>query len=169
MIDDTSSNPWRIWRQAAEQPVVDAALRGLYERVAEAVQRQGPVCWASGRCCHFETYGHRLYVTGLEIAWVLQHVTKPTELIDVVPRVETTPEFDGCPFQQGHLCGMHAHRPLGCRLFFCQRGTDSWQHELYEIMLGQLRQIHDEFGLPYQYMEWRTGLREAGGYLRSRG
>ncbi len=153
-------SPWRLWRRAAGDPVIDTALRGLYDRIAVEVQRQGPQCWASGRCCHFETFGHRLYVTGLEIAWVLQKVTPPS----IVAQLE--PKFDGCPFQQGHVCGIHQHRPLGCRLFFCQRGSEPWQHQLYETMLRELRSLHDEQHLPYEYMEWRQGLREASDYFR---
>ena len=52
-------------------------------------------------------------------------------------------------------------RPLGCRAFFCQADTDSWQHELYERSLTDLRRLHGEHDLPYRYMEWRYGLVQA--------
>jgi hypothetical protein len=55
---------------------------------------------------------------------------------------------------------------MGCRIFFCQRGTEAWQHALYEEFLGGLRQLHERQSLPYQYMEWRMGLREAIAHLR---
>jgi hypothetical protein len=57
---------------------------------------------------------------------------------------------------------------MGCRVFFCQEGTQGWQQELYEQFLAELRRMHEDRGLPYRYMEWRAGLREAGEYVASR-
>ena len=63
---------------------------------------------------------------------------------------------------------------MGCRVFFCERGTQQWQNELYEAFLARLRALHDDLDLPYRYMEWRGGLEEAeaagvGGLVSSRG
>ncbi len=155
-MTDMSDN-WRSWREAAARPGVDAALRDLYARLDDAVRAKGPTCWLSGRCCNFEAYGHRLYVTGLEIAWVLRQRGEW--------RAEDAVALDagGCPFQVNKLCTAHAMRPLGCRVFFCQEGTDEWQHALYEQFLNELRQLHDAQGIAYRYMEWRAGMREAVG------
>ena len=65
---------WQDWKAAAERPAVDAALRDLYAQIDAAVAERGPTCWASGKCCKFDEFGHRLYVTGLEIAWFLNQV-----------------------------------------------------------------------------------------------
>lgn len=154
-MEPSSAQLWPVWQQAAAQPLVDAAIRGIYGEATRSIAQKGPQCWASGRCCHFDTFDHRLYVTGLEIAWVLFQCKQA--MTSTMPRGIA----DDCVFQQGHLCGIHAHRPLGCRLFFCQRGSDCWQHELYEQMLQELRRLHVRHGLPYRYMEWRAGLLEA--------
>lgn len=157
---------WRCWQEAVQQVKVVKALEEIFKQVGQAIEQRGPQCWVSGRCCHFESFGHRLYVSGLEIAWVLAELSK--ERRDLADGLEISRWVegglqDGCVFQQGHCCGIHAYRPLGCRLFFCQRGTQDWQHEIYEVMLGRLRRVHEQFDLPYRYMEWRMGLAEAVG------
>lgn len=73
----------------------------------------------------------------------------------------------GCPFQLANLCGAHAIKPLGCRLYFCDRGAQQWQQDLSERLLAELRDLHDRAGVPYRYGEWRSMLEmvvaEAGG------
>jgi Fe-S-cluster containining protein len=145
---------WPRWFAAAREPAVRQAVREVYDRLDAAVRARGPTCWSSGKCCNFEAYGHRLYVTALEIAWVLGEVPVRPAAAAVEPR-------GGCPFQIDRLCSIHASRPLGCRVFFCQQGTQDWQKEIYEKFLTELRTLHDRFDVAYQYMEWRAGLREA--------
>jgi len=149
--DDEDRALWRACFAAAGEPAVDDALRKLYQALDEAVTAKGPVCWISGRCCNFDPYGHRLYVTALEIAWVTRQV-RPKVEIDL---------RGACAFQVGGMCSIHAVRPLGCRVFFCQEGTQDWQHDIYEAFMARLRALHDDRGVPYRYMEWRAGLAEA--------
>ena len=168
---------WRAWGLAVLDPAVDGAIGALYERLDGAVRRRGPVCWVSGRCCHFDRFGHRLYVTGLEIVWVLGRVEGlkstvdgrdggPERVAGALPvfgnRLVKRPDAHGpCPYQVEGLCSIHSIRPLGCRVFFCQSGTEQWQRDLYEQHLPELRRLHDLHGLPYRYMEWRSGLGDA--------
>ncbi|MFK7788398.1 MAG: hypothetical protein AB8C95_02750 [Phycisphaeraceae bacterium] len=168
MQRDQTSN-WHIWHDAAKRDRIDAAIRNLYADMAAAVAERRPVCNASGRCCKFETYGHRLYVTTLEIAWFLQHVT-PTGSVDAasidrgslsLKQLAESPSQDACPYQIDGLCSVHTVRPLGCRIYFCEEGTESWQQDKTELFLDRLKQLHIDEGIPYQYMEWRAGLAEA--------
>jgi Fe-S-cluster containining protein len=64
----------------------------------------------------------------------------------------------GCPFQVRNLCGVHAIKPLGCRVYFCDKSAQAWQGELSERLLGEIRGIHDRFAVPYRYGEWRAML-----------
>lgn len=157
-MDDYPDNLWPRWRDAAQQPAIDAALRDLYARLDAAVAERSPTCWISGRCCKFDTFGHRLYVTGLEIAWFLQQVEQQPSGVRLPIHAETA---GACPYQAKGMCSTHAVRPLGCRIFFCQKGTEQWQNELYEQFLAELRTLHEAHGLPYRYMDWIAGLDEA--------
>ena len=64
----------------------------------------------------------------------------------------------GCPFQVRNLCGVHDFKPLGCRVFFCDRSAETWQQELSERLLRDIRALHDRFALEYRYGEWRQML-----------
>ena len=177
-----------IWRDAAGREVIDRAIRGLYNDLGTAVAERRPVCNASGRCCKFEEYGHRLYVTGLEIAWFLVGVGsqvlgdsgKPAQaanepsvlrpgmsLQQLPPATNHQPPVTSgtCPYQINGLCSTHTIRPLGCRVFFCEQGTEAWQQDTTEHFLDRLKQLHAEHDLPYAYMEWRAGLAEAHQFL----
>ncbi len=146
---------WGQWFAAAGRDDVHAALIDFYQRLDADIRSRGPTCWLSGKCCSFDTYGHRLYATGLEIAWLVQQ-------LDTAGRARLAaaelPAMDGCPFQIDKLCTTHALRPLGCRVFFCDPSAQGWQNDLYERHLAELRAMHRRLGVPYAYVEWRRGL-----------
>jgi Fe-S-cluster containining protein len=59
------------------------------------------------------------------------------------------------------MCSVHQSRPFACRVFFCQEGSDDWQSEQYETFQSTMKNLHEKLGLPYRYMEWRSGLADA--------
>lgn len=157
-LSDSEASEWAAWRDAAAESSVDAELRRLFDRLADEIEAKSPTCWISGKCCHFDSYGHKLYVTGLEIAWLVGQLdTAQRESLDGAE----LPVLDGCPFQVTKMCGVHSLRPLGCRVYYCDPAAQDWQSAVYEGYLDDLRLLHDQRGLPYRYMEWRVGLAEA--------
>lgn len=64
----------------------------------------------------------------------------------------------GCPFQQSNLCSVHTIKPLGCRVYFCDRSAQEWQRSLSEAALADIRAIHDAHAIEYRYGEWREML-----------
>jgi Fe-S-cluster containining protein len=176
------------WLVAADRAEVRAALEGLYARVSAEVAARGPACWASGRCCHFERAGHRLYTTGLEAAYTLVGgmdagggaaeggeggagiTIEGRALGGAGTRIGAVGLTAGaiadaraagtCPFQRGNLCGVHATKPMACRVYFCDRSAQAWQQDLSERLLSELRALHDRFGIEYRYGEWRGLLEE---------
>ena len=143
-IDEALLAQARSWVEAARQTSVSAEIETVYADVAEQIEARGPACWASGRCCNFEKAGHLLFVTGLEAAWTV--LRSPRGRVG---------DAGGCRFQEGNLCGVHGARPLGCRVYFCDRSAQEWQHRLSEHGQAQVRAIHDRHGLTYRYAEWR--------------
>ena len=73
-----------------------------------------------------------------------------------------SPNPAGCPFQLDGLCSVHTIRPFGCRVFFCDETATDWQHEQYERFHSQIKRLHEQFDVPYVYIEWRAALRELG-------
>ena len=144
----------REWLHAAAHPAIVQDLERIFSATAEEISRRGPACWASGRCCNFERTGHLLYVTGLEAAYAVLRLPSPLS----TESVEAARAAGNCPLQSGHLCGVHLIRPLGCRVYFCDRSAQEWQQGLYERQLAELRGLHDRHGVEYRYAEWRNLL-----------
>jgi Fe-S-cluster containining protein len=158
MPDPADDRLWHTLFAAVGRDEIDAAVTALYDRLDDEVRRGSAHCQLSGRCCNFDQYGHRMYVTALEAAWVVSREPPPQPIDLHAP----------CAYQLGGMCSIHAARPLGCRIFFCQEGTDDWQHDLYERFLGELRDLHTAYDLPYRYVEWRAAMAEAAAYQSSR-
>jgi Fe-S-cluster containining protein len=47
---------------------VREAVEAAYRQLQAAIDIRKPICTSSGRCCHFERFGHRIYVTTMELA-----------------------------------------------------------------------------------------------------
>jgi hypothetical protein len=67
-----------------------------------------------------------------------------------------------CPFLAHGLCSVHAIRPFGCRIFFCDPDASQWQQQAYERYHGRLKKMHEELKVPYHYVEWREALSAVG-------
>jgi Fe-S-cluster containining protein len=143
--------------EASRRPEVRDAVGRLYADVQAEIDARRPLCVISGRCCRFEEFGHRLFVTTMELAAFVHDV-------DAVKAVGERPAWDGtgCPFQSGKLCGVHAIRPFGCRMFFCDATATDWQNETYEKFHARLKSLHEDLDVPYRYVEWRQALGALG-------
>jgi len=148
-----SPNPFAdAVRAASHRPKVIAAVVQIHQRLQELIDRRKPLCIASGKCCQFERYGHRLYITTAEMAaFVSAFERQPPPSLPVW-------QGAGCPFQVGRLCGVHAIRPFGCRIFFCDPTSTEWQQQEYENIHRQLKDLHQSLLIPYFYIEWREAL-----------
>jgi Fe-S-cluster containining protein len=144
-------------RGAGQRAEVLAALAELYAVVQTAIDARRPVCAMSGRCCRFEEFGHRLFVTTIELAGFVHDLELSRSGGVAVSIADDT--IHDCPFQSGHLCGVHAIRPFGCRMFFCDASAGDWQAEQYEVFHQRLKRLHEEMGVAYFYLEWREALR----------
>lgn len=136
-------------RAASQRDDVRLAVSCLYEQLQDAIDLRRPRCDVSGRCCRFEEFGHRLFVTTMELA---AFVADAPKLIDA------SWDGRGCPFQVERLCTVHALRPFGCRVFFCDATATEWQARQYERLHGQLKRLHEALEVPYFYIEWRQAL-----------
>lgn len=147
-----------IQRCASDRNFVRAVAEVFAETDA-IIADHSPVCTNRGLCCHFEAYDHRLFVTSTELAYFLSGFS-----VNLF-----APENDAyCPYQIGGRCTAREHRPLGCRVFFCDPDSQSWQPGLTESMLIRLRAIGEAHDLPDVYADWTDSLRELGGQIRPR-
>jgi len=152
---------YNLVHDAARRRDVCDAVADLYRRLAVVIDERKPRCDASGRCCRFEEFGHRLYVTTIELA---AFVASDDIAIEATTK-SSLPIYQppgGCPFQFNKLCSVHTRRPFGCRMFYCDPTAQDWQQEQYEQFHAEIKLLHERFGIPYRYMEWRGALRELG-------
>ncbi|QOV88661.1 hypothetical protein [Humisphaera borealis] len=140
---------------AAGRPEVLAAVGEIYTRVQAEIDARQPVCQISGRCCRFESFGHRLFVTTAEMAAFRRQLPVPAP---AAIRWDGT----GCPYQIAGRCGVHGIRPFGCRIFFCDATSTAWQQAQYEQFHAEIRSLHGRFEIPYFYVEWREAIRAVG-------
>ncbi len=145
------------WLDALADAGVRAELEAVYDYIAACVEARAPICTASGRCCNFDAFDHRLYVTGLETAYTMLHPdggpVSSEALDEAIGR-------GGCPYQPARLCEARAARPAGCRVYFCDPTAQAWQEGLGERVCQAIRDIHTRHGIEYRYGEWRAMLRE---------
>ncbi len=152
-------------QQAAAHPELLRELEILFGELDRRVAAHQPTCRNRGVCCKFGAFGHKLYVTTLELAYF--HANHPERFplggADASRRESaTTHNTDSqdhtCPFQEDGLCTTREGRPVGCRVFFCESADEGWQGEVTEWALAQLRELHERFGVSYSYVEWLSAL-----------
>ncbi len=136
-----------------------AATAALYADLDTVIAAHAPICRNQGHCCKFDTYGHKLYVTTVELIHFArgnrhQWPRPPTD-----PQSATRNPLSTCPFQVQGRCTARQHRPLGCRIFFCDPAARPWQEPEYERRLAALKRIGAEFGVEYRYTEWLSAVR----------
>jgi Fe-S-cluster containining protein len=134
-------------RAAAARHEVRDAVANVYRALQDAIDLRRPRCSTSGRCCRFDEFGHRLFVTTMEMGSFLHDVGLLPQSID-----------RECPFQSGTLCSVHSVRPFGCRVFFCDETSVDWQRQQYEFFHSELKRLHECLGVAYYYVEWRQAL-----------
>ncbi|MHC4955461.1 MAG: YkgJ family cysteine cluster protein [Planctomycetota bacterium] len=117
-------------------------IREVYRLAGEEIAaRASLTCRLSGLCCRFREAGHRLYLTAPEYEEMVHHGGTPAQRPD---------RPDGaCPWLEDGLCVNREGRALACRTYFCSDEEESGQ--VTERGHRRIRDIHERYGLPYEY------------------
>ena len=150
----------REWWEASQRREVRDAVERIHQQLADEVRLHKPLCLASGSCCRFDEFEHRLYATGLEATLALDICSEQGRGIGAED-VASARQRGGCPWQEGRLCTARRGRPVGCRVFFCDPRLSEWVPQLAEWAHGAIKRVHEEFQVPYSYGEWRDMLEQA--------
>ena len=135
-----------------KQPDAWEELRALYEELDAEIVRLAPVCQLSGRCCRFREYGHSLFVSALEVEFLLSGAPEVSRPLD---------RGESCPWQDQHgRCSAREARPLGCRTYFCDPSFQAASSELSERFIARLKQLVDRYGLSWHYAPLHRHLHE---------
>jgi hypothetical protein len=148
----TDNSPAAAGNPLTLDPAARAELRALYAQLDAEVDKIGPVCRLSGRCCRFREYGHTLFVSTPEVQFLLESAPEPQRPLD---RGET------CPWQDSlGRCTARDCRPLGCRVYYCDPSYEQAAHELSERFIAGLKRLADRHGLPWNYAPLHCHLQE---------
>jgi hypothetical protein len=132
-----------IDRRAGLEAARDA-LELLLEELDHEVRDTGAVCWASGDCCDFPAAGHRLFATRIEA----ERFARGVDL------AAWDPASGLCPAWKDGRCTARAHRPTGCRTYFCDPNASEPLGEVAERAVTRLRWLHERHGLAWDYRDW---------------
>ncbi len=128
------------------------AVAEVYDWLDEQNTAQAP-CDRCGKCCDFETFDHRLFVTSPELIYF----TAGTGPLKPMPgRL--------CPYNIDDNCTVHRHRFAGCRIFSCKANGRS-QSRLSEEVIEKFRSICSEFNVPYRYTDLAAALNDPAVHL----
>lgn len=122
----------------------------IYNRLDEAMVNNNSenLCEECGKCCDFESYDHRLFVTSPEIIYLIKNLG--AENIKPMPASR-------CPYNIDNKCTIHKFRFAGCRIFNCKTDKD-FQSRLSESAIKNFKSICTELNIPYQYTDLPTAL-----------
>lgn len=138
-ISDASQRVSDIYRWIDEQISANAVSAGT--------------CNMCGKCCDFEQFGHLLFVTSLEVAFLEENI-KPEKIKKMPAGV--------CPYNIDNTCSIHDFRFAGCRIFTC-KGDADFQSKLSEMSLDKLKAVCRELQIPYRYKDLASALNETVG------
>jgi Fe-S-cluster containining protein len=105
-------------------------------------------CDACGKCCDFEGFDHRLFVTPPEIIYLAANLGAENIKLMSTSR---------CPYNIDGKCSIYEYRFAGCRIFFCKADKD-FQSTLSESALKKFRSLCTQFSIPYRYSDLATAL-----------
>jgi hypothetical protein len=138
-----------------DSPVVKA-MAAFYRWLDNRLHLHGELagsCETCGRCCDFDSFDHRLFVTPPELMYLTARLG----------RKNIRPMQTGrCPYNVTGRCEIYEHRFAGCRIFCC-RGDSDFQSELSESALKRLKTLCTELQIPYRYTDLATGLNGLAG------
>ena len=109
------------------------------------------VCDACGKCCDFDAFDHRLFVTPPELMYLAAKLG--AENIKPMPG-------NLCPYNVDGKCTIYTYRFAGCRIFSC-KGDKDFQSGLSETSLNKFKSICIEFKIPYAYTDLASALNAA--------
>ena len=141
--------PEEAWSAALRE------LEALYADLEKELPKYRFTCSASGACCDFDGYGHRLYATTLEAEWFFRHSPEP----------RANENERHCPaWGPDRLCKARTGRMLGCRTYFCGPYPNGLPEDVHAPFHARIQALHEKHGIPYRsrdVLDWARGRRPA--------
>ncbi|MCX5633323.1 MAG: YkgJ family cysteine cluster protein [Phycisphaerae bacterium] len=131
-----------------------AQVKQIYDWLDENIKPLNNKCDACGKCCNFDSFGHKLFVTTPELLYFSRNVKNSRKM-----------STQTCPYLDDGKCGARNHRFAGCRIFFCKSAggcltaeDKDLQNKLSEQASKKFKAICEKYDLPYRYIDLPTAL-----------
>ncbi|MBW8039816.1 MAG: hypothetical protein FVQ85_07435 [Planctomycetes bacterium] len=111
-------------------------------------------CDGCGKCCDFEAFDHRLFVTPPELMYLAANIGGE----NVQPMTRSR-----CPYNIAGKCTVYEYRFASCRIFCCKGDVD-FQSRLSELALKKFKSICIELEIPYRYTDLASALNSFAGH-----
>lgn len=121
-------------------------VKKIYDWLDSNIKSLNNLCSACGKCCHFDSFGHKLFVTTPELLYFRQNVKNSKPMLSQT-----------CPYLENDKCTIRDYRFAACRIFFCKADKDL-QNKLSEQTLEKFKSLCDKFSLPYRYIDLMMAL-----------
>jgi hypothetical protein len=121
-------------------------IKNLYETLDAQLFNLEATCHACGDCCDLPRFGHELWLSNLELAYLLDsQEPEPCSIVGV------------CPYRLEGKCSARVGRALGCRVFHCDLDATSME-SITEAYLEKMKKIATAHGLTIEYGELISSL-----------
>jgi uncharacterized protein len=134
------------WWNNDKAALVCSEVERIYDWLDENLKSLDKQCSACGKCCNFNSFGHKLFVTTPELLYFKQNVKNLKPMLT-----------QQCPYLEDGRCSVQNYRFAGCRIFFCKADKDL-QNELSEETIGKFKTLCDKLNFPYRYADLVTAL-----------
>lgn len=113
----------------------------LYKWLDSRIQKSIPddICTGCGECCEFEKYGHRIYISNLELLYLKSFIPNLPAVVN-----------GRCPFMEGNKCTVRDYRFAACRIFFCKADA-IFQQDLSEEFIKKIKILSKTYKVEYRY------------------
>ncbi len=125
------------------------AVETLFVELDAELELVGARCWASGNCCDFPNWGHRLFTSRVEAERFAEGVDLST----------WDPESGLCPAWKDRRCTAREQRPFACRSYYCDPVTEERTQDVTERYITALKSLHERHRVPWDYRDWIDHLR----------
>ena len=132
---------------------IAGAMEQVYGWVDSQMTQVADRCDGCGKCCDFEAFGHRLFVTSPEMIHFAERLS---------PERVRPMAAGRCPYNIDGKCSVYDHRFAGCRIFSCKDDSD-FQSQLTEKALEKFKSICERLDIAYKYTGLKTALNQTAG------
>jgi len=118
----------------------------IYDWLDSQIKSLNAACSACGKCCNFESFGHKLFVTTPELFYFYKNIDPFRKMTG-----------QSCPYLKNGKCDARNFRFAGCRIFFCKADSEQL-NQLSEQAIKKFKTLCEKYDLPYRYADLPTAL-----------